>query len=139
VVVDASVAVKWFVTEKDSGRASSLAADSVGLLAPTLLLAEVANALLKKVNRGEMPPEAALADLSVLGSRVEFRPLELVIEPALRLALEHGRTVYDALYVALALHERCQVITADERLYNSLRRPFGETLVWLGDLPASAV
>jgi len=57
--------------------------------------------------------------------------LDLVRE-ALELALSHGRTVYDSLYVALAMESRSELITADERLANALaaRLP----VKWLGAL-----
>lgn len=33
----------------------------------------------------------------------------------------YQRTVYDCLYLALAVREGCQMVTADERLYNRLQ------------------
>jgi predicted nucleic acid-binding protein len=54
------------------------------------------------------------------------------------LAHQYIRSVYDALYVALALQEGCQLVTADGRLYNALRPVLPDTMLWVGDLPASA-
>jgi predicted nucleic acid-binding protein len=44
LVVDASVAVKWYVPELDSQRAHLILAGGHRLIAPDLLLAEVGNA-----------------------------------------------------------------------------------------------
>ena len=41
---------------------------------------------------------------------------------AYRIAVTHDRSVYDALYVALAQQRDTRLITADTRLYNALVR-----------------
>ncbi|MGJ3628099.1 type II toxin-antitoxin system VapC family toxin [Sphingomonas sp. MMS24-JH45] len=52
MVIDASVAVKWFVPEEDSDRAFKIVALHQ-LCAPSLLRTEVGNAIWKKLRRGE--------------------------------------------------------------------------------------
>lgn len=54
VVVDASVVLKWFVPEAGSDAASRLLASEDRLEAPDLLFAEIANAIWKKVLRGQL-------------------------------------------------------------------------------------
>ena len=49
---------------------------------------------------------------------------------ALQIATGFERTVYDSLYVALAVQTNSQLITADERLANSLAAHF--PVKWLG-------
>jgi len=49
-----------------------------------------------------------------------------------QIATAFERTVYDSLYVALAVHSSAQFITADERLANSLAVRF--PVKWLGAL-----
>jgi predicted nucleic acid-binding protein len=51
---------------------------------------------------------------------------------ALAIALSTGRTVYDAMYVALAVQRDTSVITADERLVNALATHW--PVKWLGIL-----
>jgi predicted nucleic acid-binding protein len=46
--------------------------------------------------------------------------------------MAYERTVYDCLYVVLAVHSKAQLITADERLANSLAAHF--PVKWLGAL-----
>ncbi len=47
-------------------------------------------------------------------------PSRDLMEAALEIALAHGRTVYDAIYVALAVARDCALVTADERLVRAL-------------------
>jgi predicted nucleic acid-binding protein len=53
-----------------------------------------------------------------------------LIDSAFQIATAFERTVYDCLYVALAVHSNAQLITADERLANSLAAQF--PVKWLG-------
>jgi predicted nucleic acid-binding protein len=53
-VVDASVVIKWFVPEVHSDAARRLLERSHQYVAPDLLYAETANAIWKKVRRGEL-------------------------------------------------------------------------------------
>lgn len=58
LVVDSSVAIKWFVSEDDSEDALKLR-DRHQLVAPDLLVAECVNAFWKMARRGELTAEAA--------------------------------------------------------------------------------
>ena len=49
LVIDASVAVKWFTLEADSDPAKQVLRSGLTLLAPRLIVTEVANALARKV------------------------------------------------------------------------------------------
>jgi len=120
VVVDSSVAVKWFLPEVLAEPASRLLDDSYELLAPDLLISELGNVLWKKIGRHEIEAGDAKEILAAL-RRV---PLEMVvatdlIEAALEIAVTHARTVYDSLYVALAVGRNCALVTADDRLVHA--------------------
>ncbi len=121
LVVDCSVAIKWFVPEPLSGQADRLLDGARDLLAPDLIFPELGNVLWKKVARRELSPAEARDVLSGL------QRVPLVVEPsraltaaALEIALVHGRTVYDAVYVALAVAHDCTLVTADDRLVRTL-------------------
>ena len=121
VVVDCAVAIKWFVPEELSAEAEGLLDGTRDLLAPDLLFAELGNVLWKKVSRQELTTAEARAVLSGI-SRVPLAvtPSRDLTEAALEIALAHGRTVYDAIYVALAVARDCALVTADERLVRAL-------------------
>ena len=96
VVVDASVAVKWFLPEELATEARRLLALEYDLLAPDLLWAELGNVLWKKHRRGEFDRVTAarlLGDFSRVP--IEFHAAEPWTEAALDLAIRHGVTVYD--------------------------------------------
>ena len=63
VVVDASVAVKWFVAEAGSDRALGLLSDGVTRIAPEFVIAEVDTALSRRERQGEKPSGQALVDI----------------------------------------------------------------------------
>jgi predicted nucleic acid-binding protein len=56
LIVDASVAIKWFIDEPGSEVARRLWRDEPDLLAPDLLVPEVCNAAWRKVRLGESRP-----------------------------------------------------------------------------------
>ena len=61
-------------------------------------------------------------------------PSAPLLEAALDIALRIGRTVYDSLYMALAVQLDCRLVTADEKLYNALKNePLGTRILWLED------
>jgi predicted nucleic acid-binding protein len=56
----------------------------------------------------------------------------LLIEIALEIAL--ARTVYDCLYLTLAIQQRCRLVTADRRFHQLLQRgPFASHVLWVED------
>jgi len=136
-VVDASVAVKWFVDEVHAEAARRLLADVYALYAPDLLWPECGNILWKKVRQGELTAQEA----RLIREGLELQPLHiapsyLLLEPALEIALDTGRTVYDSCYLALAMLTESQLVTADQRLFNALRRTdYAPYLVWVAELP----
>ena len=135
-VVDASVCLKWLIPEVHWEEAGRLRAPTVASLAPEHLLPELGNALRSKHRRGEIGVEEA-NDLCqvVLDLPVELTPGRGLLAPALQLAIRYDRSVYDSLYITLALAEECQFVTADRRLYNALAPVFSGTMLWVEDIP----
>lgn len=136
-VVDSSVVIKWFVVEPHSAEARSVLdryrIGELNLLAPDLIHAEVGNIVWKKHRFGGLDAADAQQIIDTF-RRLTFRltsSLEL-LDSAYRLAVTHGRTVYDALYIALALREGCAFVTADEKLVNVIRSSI-PNVIWLPD------
>jgi len=122
IVVDASVIVALYVDEPLSGpaRAALLHSREAGddFHAPDLLLIECANALWKRVGRGELDRDSAMSAIGAVSALedLERHPLdEQLVPPALSLAIAHSLTAYDAAYAALAVQLGGTVISGDSR------------------------
>ncbi len=136
-VVDASIVAKWFIPETHFHEARLLRMSGDSLVAPDLLTVELARFLLKKVRRGEMTEEQARRPLDAgLDKTVRFYAMLAVLDDAVNISFRFNRDPFDALYVALALRERCTFVTADRVLYDALIDALPDTMVWVGDLPA---
>ena len=134
LVVDASVAAKWLVAEPLSDKALTVLARPEDLVAPDLLAAEVANVLWKKVRSAELTEVMAVERFEALRNMgLELVPTPPLAARALSFAIKAKRTVYDALYLALAEEHDCQFVTADEKFVNAVKQiPEGKRAVWLG-------
>ncbi len=134
LVVDASVAVKWFFPEIYSEAARQIVLSKREFLAPDLIWPEVGQALLKKVRRNEITSEEA-ADILRDFSRFPLQTYEskILLDTAWVLADRHGVSVYDALYLALAMDRDCSLVTADRKFYEALQKSSGRRLVWIED------
>lgn len=124
LVVDASVAMKWYAPEHDSIRAIAVLESvkhGVALHAPELIYAEFGNILWKKQKRGELPKSEIGSILNMFTDVPLVASENRVLLPgALEIAMATGRTLYDSLYVALAEEIDAKVVTADRKLVNAL-------------------
>ena len=120
-VVDASVAVKWVIPEVLSDLADRVRDGAEDVLAPDLLLVEVANALWRKTSAREISArEADGAFDLVRRSGIDLRPAGPLLPRAMDLARRLGHPVYDCVYLALAEREEATLVTADQRLLRRL-------------------
>jgi predicted nucleic acid-binding protein len=116
-VVDASVVIKWFLPEIHSDAARRLLSGPHEFFSPDLLFPEVGNVIWKKVRRGELTAEQGerlAADISTVA--LETVPTRGLVVDAYALAAATGLTVYDCMYLALAVRLETEMITADDRL-----------------------
>lgn len=121
-VVDASVVIKWFLPEVHDLEARRLLHGGVELLVPDLAYCEVGTILWKRVRAGDLTASEAEAVIHTLGRlALIVSPSPPLILQALVIGCETQRTVYDSLYIALALRENALLVTADEKLYNALQ------------------
>jgi len=131
-VVDASVAVKWYLPEIHADAAARWLARDAAFLAPDLIYAEFGNVLWKRVRSKELArSEARDIARAFRLVPVEVLPCEALLTPALEIACVLGRSLYDCLYLALALDRQCDLITADEEFFLAVHQafPFVQLLV----------
>lgn len=137
-VVDASVAVKWVVTEE--GTQNALALLSAGTLcAPELLIAECANILWKKVRLAQLTAEEAMMAAELIEhADVELYPMRALLEATTRLAIDLDHPAYDCIYLALAIATGAKFVTADVRFISKAREmsaPWTRQILALDDVP----
>jgi predicted nucleic acid-binding protein len=117
-VVDASVAVKWFLPE--TGADAALQLHGQELAAPALIRVEVAAAIVRKARSGEIAPEEAERAVgwwlkSLAEGSVTLVPDQTGLPNAVRLALALHHPLQDCLYLATASRCRAPLITADQK------------------------
>lgn len=118
VVIDASVALDWFLTEPGSCPAWEIidVLDDFAPVVPSIWRLEVTNVLSMQVQRRGMPIEAARTALA----EVLALPLAVVEEasaPAImQLSVDRGLTSYDAAYLEVAMRGGWLLATVDRQL-----------------------
>ena len=139
MIIDASVAAKWFLTDDALTEHAALVRIAlvrrqVGLAAPSVIWPEIAHSIVRAVRRKRLDPGAAEA---ISGDIGDVRPLIRTTEvdpfTAIRTALVTGLSAYDAQYLRLGAQLYLKVLTADERMVQR-GRAHGYDVVWLGDV-----
>ncbi len=136
IVIDASVVLKWYLMDEEySQKAINLlkkyVSNELDILAPSLLEYEVINGLLVAKKRGGIQEEKILSAIDgFISLKIKLKNLSLFYPKVLYYYKIYNRSVYDASYLAMADEESISLVTADERLYNMVRKD----LKWLGDI-----
>ncbi len=116
LVIDASVAVKWFVSEEASDKADEVSSSNHTLLAPRLIMIEVANAFARKaIQKLITPLEAAEYVRTLPRFLAGLLDVDDLIEPALQNACNHGHPIYDFIYLEAARRRDTKMLTADQK------------------------
>ncbi len=141
-VIDASVLAKVFLKDEDHASiaeeiVSQFVTASIELVAPQFILYEIPSAIETAVRRQRLDANdarQAIRDFFELGIPTlgDVDTLQLMIDSAYMRAAQLGCRIYDALYLVVAEALDCQFITADEKLYNTVKDhlPY---VVWIGD------
>jgi predicted nucleic acid-binding protein len=141
-VLDASVAAKWFLphagetlVEESLEILNDYAKGRTALLVPDLFWPELGNIFWKAVRAGRMSRESAEeAVLAITSQKFPTSSSLPLLSDAFGIAVSFQRTVYDSIYVALAITSGRPLLTADERLANALAAHF--PIRWLGSAAA---
>jgi predicted nucleic acid-binding protein len=117
IVVDASVAARWFLPLEKNDAAKALLRSGERIIAPDLVIVELANTAWKATTFGNAPLETG-RDFVGESARYfhELVPSSRLKDRALAIALALKHPVYDCFYIALAEQRGCSLVTADERL-----------------------
>lgn len=122
IVLDASVAVKWYFREVGSDAAQRLLDEKGGLLiGPDLLLIEVCAAFVRGANVDKSRREDAKTLIADFRSKLDdgtIRTERLTsggLTTAASLAIDLGHPLKDCIYLALAMELDCDLVTCDTR------------------------
>jgi predicted nucleic acid-binding protein len=135
IVVDAGVALKWYLSEDDSEAALALLDSGERLIAPDLIVAELCSGAWRLLSRGELRIE----QLAIIarGTPDVFSSLHGSASLAARaaaIALELDHPVYDCFYLALSETQNAPLVTADRRLILKAKgTPFAQRTVHLSE------
>ncbi len=133
-MVDASILARFILREEGWEKARDLLASDT-VVTVDHALKEVLNAIWKAVRRrligySEAREKARALTMLVERGVVVIEPEEAVLIDAFGLALETGITVYDALYIALALAKKAALATCDARQAEAAREVGVETRLY---------
>jgi predicted nucleic acid-binding protein len=122
IVIDASVAVKWYLLETDSGAARNIFAQHIGqIIVPSLFGIEVTATLVREANANKPHAAVMQAAISSLTTLMSDGSIETVMQPpaqllkAANIAITIGHPLKDCLYLVLAMEKDCRLVTADAR------------------------
>jgi predicted nucleic acid-binding protein len=140
LVLDASVAIKWAMplageplTDESLRLLRRYVQSEVEFLVPDVFWAEIGNVLWKDTRQRRWHQDEAKAVAADMKARDFATVSSVVLLPeALSIAFAYDRSLYDCLYVALAVQSRTDLITADDRLANALAAYL--PVKWLGAL-----
>ncbi len=116
IVLDASALASWILPGEVGPDLLHFAGLYSAFWAPGLLWSEIRNILVMNERRGRLTPglsEDALQAVERLEIGFDTQPASGTV---LRLARQHGLTVYDALYVELAIRKGAVLATLDRAM-----------------------
>lgn len=135
-VVDASVAAKWFAPDEEHADAAfTLLEDNPRLHAPDFLLLELDNLFSKWARRGIVTADESEEMRRELRKQtIIYYPFAEMQDHAFGLANETGRSLYDCLYLALAILIDGVMVTAYQRFHDDLANtPLAGRVAWVGE------
>ena len=136
-VVDASVAIKWFIPEIHTEAAGRLKHSTYQLHAPAFFLLELGNVLCKKIRRHELTQREGNKILEEMKNVPVLKHADQRLFPlAYGLAHQTNQSLYDCLYLALAEVIDGKVVTADRKFCAEITKgPYGQRMCWVEALP----
>jgi predicted nucleic acid-binding protein len=138
-VLDSSVGFKWAVVEHLTDKARALrdeyTARNVDLIAPDIFPGEVTHALTRAERQGRITAtQGGLLFVDLMKTLPQLRAYLPCLPRAYAISSSFRVGVFDCLYVALAEQEKCDFVTADDRVVKNLQ-PHFPSIMHLSSLP----
>jgi predicted nucleic acid-binding protein len=122
IVVDASLALKWYLDEALAEEADDWLTEHEGdIVVPHVFVTEVTSALVRRANIDKQLRRASEASIARFVALFDEQLIRVAIsEPhkmaqAANIALDLGRPLKDCIYLALAMELGCDLVTCDAR------------------------
>ncbi len=123
LVVDASIAVKWFFPEIYQENALRVLTLKKKLVAPDLLWPEFGSVVWKKHQRRDTTlEEASMVVDKFMACAIECCPTQFLVARAVALAYFTGAGIYDSFYLALADENNYALVSADKRMCEAAKK-----------------
>jgi predicted nucleic acid-binding protein len=117
IIVDASLVAKLLFDEPGTAQAEAVVRRGDPLIAPELIVAELASVAWKKRRRQEVSAEDSVAAVALAARMLErLEPVVPLRRRAVEMANELDHSPYDCFYLALAEREQGRLATFDRRL-----------------------
>lgn len=138
-VLDASVILKWYLFDETYGQKAldllhKFITRELTILSPSFLEYEVVNGLIIAQKRGRIKEEKILTAIEgFFDLQIDLKDLSHFYQRSLKYCGVYNRSLYDASYLALAEMEGIPLITADEGLYNAVKKDL-KWVKWIGEV-----
>lgn len=139
IVIDASVVLKWYLLDEEDGEKAlellnNYISENIIFVAPSLLAYEVLNGLIIAQKKGRIEESIAITSIEGFWDlEIIFKDISTCYYKARHYCKKYNRSLYDASYLAVAEEEKINFITADEKLYNSVKKKL-HWVKWLGNI-----
>lgn len=138
-VVDASVILKWYLSDEEYsqkaiGLLDKYISNKLDFVAPSLLEYEVMNGLIIAQKRGRVEEEKILTAIDgFVNLEIKLKNLSSLYQRVIHYCKVYNFSAYDASYLSVAEEQGVSMITADERLYNMVKKDL-KWVKWIGDI-----
>ena len=140
ITIDSGVLLKaYFPDETGHTEAQNLISDyargAVTFHAPNLITYEIINACLVASRMARFPKERAKELMGeMLGIEIAREDIEPLKDRIFDISTKHNISAYDGAYIAVAESKHIPFLTADKKLFNSLKHHFS-FVKWIEDYP----
>ncbi len=141
LVVDAGVAIKWYIPEIHEIEAKRFLDPTYTLHVPDLFFPEFGNIIWKKARLLKVPEITEQVGRQIVELLLSVSLTVHTVAPLLKFAYELAlgpkrATVYDCCYLASAIALGCRLVTADRLFYEAfIGGPYGAHMLWVADPP----